>query len=494
MATFAGNSILTRGLVLISVPLLFELGFALTLYYLQQDYENKLQAQVRANQVVLHTNELWLGVMDLTTGLLATKIFPDTRFHSRFPIGKIDQEYQALAVLLKDDPKQLELASDIRRLCVTLEKETSGFENPVESEEGLVGVRGQIESWRRYKQILVRIGDNMMFFRKTWLDRVKEYSQASAEYPKLISQVTFGGVALSVFIAGALFAYFIGRIYQGISLMMENTRRFAAQEPLKPPSKGKDELATLDRAFHQMSSAVQAAAEEKEKLQLLRRDFYNMVTHDMRTPLASVALSIESLTGGIVGDLPEAAMPSLKRAESNVHLLMKLINDLLDLEAASAGAIKLQIDSFDAKEAMEEVVTLLKPLADSASVELRVNCLREKIQADRYHFVRILNNLVSNAIKFSPRGKPVELTLTKQPKRILVEVVDKGRGISEEELSKIFQKFGQVEIDDARLKGGSGLGLTVAKCFVEAHGGAIGVESKSGEGSRFWFWLPSDEG
>lgn len=488
----AKPTIFSKGLVLISVPLMFELGFAGTLFCLQQDYQRKLSEQIHANQVLLHTNELWLAVMDLSTSLFDTKVFPK-KFHCRFPIGKIDQEYQTLTGLLKDDPAGLERVQGIKVLSDNIINEAQNFEPP-SLIGGVIGLRGQIVQWQRLKFFVKSLGDEMEAFRTPWQERVIERSDEIEKERKLISGVTIGGVAVSLLMAGILFSYFMRSIYEGIQRLMENTHRMAQQKPLLPESKGRDELAQLDRTFHQMSEAVQAAAQEQRRLQELKQDFFNMVTHDMRTPLSSVVLSIEALSAGLSGAMPEEALPTLERAEQNANLLMRLINDLLDVEAANNGQLKLNLENFEAKPALQEAAQLLQPLAAKNGVAIKIeiseaeaNC---EVLADRYQFLRILTNLITNAIKFSEPGRTITVRLTRQPDRSIIEVIDEGRGIPADQIENVFKRFHQIEKADARLKGGSGLGLAICKSIVEAHGGEISVQSEVGKGSTFTFWLP----
>jgi signal transduction histidine kinase len=471
------------------VPLLFELGFAGTLFYLQQDYEQKLQRQIRANQVLLHTNEMWLGVMDMTTSIFGTKVFPSKKpFHSRFPVTKVDDEYRILAHLV-DEPEQVSQLNRMHLLAGMLIQQSNQFEDPSVM-DGFGALRGNMMAFRRLQRIVVTLGDEMVAFRKPWQERTDRATQELAEVRKLISTVTVGGVAVSVLLAGLLFTYFMRHIYEGIRRMMENTHRVAQQKPLLPASNESDELGQLDRTFHEMAAAVDASILEQKRLQQLKADFFNMVTHDMRTPLSSIVLSIESLSSGLSGPMPKEADATLARAETNANMLINLITDLLDLEKAETEGVVLHPEEFSVKIACEEVEELVEPLAQRNGVTIRVECEVDEANADRYRFMRVLTNLLSNAIKFSPKGAEVVVHARHDDDGLRVEVIDQGRGVPEESIATIFERYSQVEYDDSRKKRGAGLGLAIAKVFVEAHGGKIGVESEVGKGSRFWFWLP----
>lgn len=487
-------NIFASGLILISVPLLFELAFAGTLWVLQKDYENKLKTQIHTNEIISHTNEMWLAVMDLTVGFFATKIFPNKQLSTRFHVSKIDVEYRTLAKLLEsDDPSHLPKLSRMRTRANALIKLSSSFEDPNLSDGGIAGLRGNLEQFRHLQLLFKYLGDDMVAFRTPWEQRAEHEKQALLEARNLITIVTISGVLISILIAVLLFNYFYKGIHSGINHLIENTLRFARKEPLLPPIKRDDELAQLDRIFHEMAEYVEGAEIEKEKLQQLKQDFFHMITHDMRTPLSSLVLAIDSLASGIVCDMPDEAMPTLNSAERSINMLMNLITDLLDLETAESQGIKLQMEEFEVGSMLDEVADVVEAMADRAGITIKIECTASTLYADRIRILRVITNLVTNAIKFSPVDSTVTISARPEEHKIDFEVIDEGRGVPKEQRKKIFDRFHQVEKDDSRKKKGSGLGLSIAKVFVEAHGGRIGVESELGKGSKFWFWIPIEK-
>ncbi len=483
-------TIFSNGLILISIPLIFELAFAGTLFVLQQDYEKKLQSQIHSNSIISHTNEMWLAVMDLTVGFFATKVFPQKRLSTRFHPSKIDVEYRALSKLLAtEDPSQLPKLHRMRARANALIRISASFADP-NLMGGVAGLRGNLAQFQNLQLMIKYLGDDMVAFREPWERRTEEAEIAMEEVRKTINIVTISGVVVSIILAALLFNYFIRGIYSGISNLMENTLRFARKEDLLPLSDRTDELAQVDRIFHEMAEYVEAASLDKEKVQQLKQDFFHMITHDMRTPLSSLVLSIESLSSGMVGEVPEDAMPTLGSAERSVNRLMNLITDLLDLETAESQGIKLHMEEFDIRDILEEVVDVVEFMADRAGITLKIECSADTLYADRIRILRVLTNLVTNAIKFSPTDSFITMIAKPEGHKIDFEIIDEGRGVPKEQRKKIFDRFHQVEKDDSRKKKGSGLGLSIAKTFVEAHGGRIGVESEPGKGSKFWFWIP----
>lgn len=483
-------TIFSNGLILVSVPLAFELAFAGTLLYLQQEYESRLAAQIHANQVLYHTNEMWLGIMDETTSTFGHKIFPGQGGNGRFGKNKYKLEYFALANLLQNDPSQKTLLKEMSLICDAMAETTNQFEEP-SLLDGFATLRGNMSQFRRVQKLMHRLGDDMETFRAPWQRRTEEMASEVERVHIMIRNVTVGGIIVSLLLAGMLFTYFMRNMYDGIRRLMENAHRVAQQRPLLPEVKRGDELAELDHTFHEMANAVEAAALEQKRLEQLKQDFFNMVTHDMRTPLTSVVLAIESLTSGMLGPMPALALGMLQRAELNANMLVKLISDLLDLDAADNRELKLHNEWFTIADTFNEVMTLLHPLAAKGQVTLCTECGVDTIYGDKHLLGRVLTNLAANAIKFSPEGTSVTMRVSVVDDRTTFEVADQGRGIPPDHIASIFDRFSQVAIDDSRKKMGSGLGLTIARAFVEAHGGRIGVDSELGKGSRFWFWIPA---
>jgi len=195
------------------------------------------------------------------------------------------------------------------------------------------------------------------------------------------------------------------------------------------------------------------------------------------------------------GPVTEEQRGSLSRVEKNARHLLRLINDILDLSKIEAGRMDLDLHPFDFGVLVAEVVEDQRALAEAKGIFCRaaVEPGNLRIEADPNKAREVLNNLVSNAIKFTDRGG---VTVTVGPERredlegVLLGVKDTGMGIPEESLGEIFVAFKQLDGSTTRTHGGTGLGLSIAKKLVELHGGTIGVDSRTGEGSRFWFWLP----
>lgn len=234
---------------------------------------------------------------------------------------------------------------------------------------------------------------------------------------------------------------------------------------------------------------------QRKAVERLKDEFVSTVSHELRTPLTSIRGALGLMAGGVVGPLPEHAMELLGIAQSNTERLVRLINDILDLDKIDAGRFDIRVAPIAVAELVTTVTDQMRPLATEAGVKIitKISGLRE-IVADEDRIMQVLTNLLSNAIKFATANTNVEVEVTTLPSgNVRFAITDDGPGISDIDKSRLFNRFQQLDSGDRRSKGGSGLGLAISKAIVEQHGGTIGVHSVVGKGSTFWFDLPMTE-
>jgi len=219
-------------------------------------------------------------------------------------------------------------------------------------------------------------------------------------------------------------------------------------------------------------------------------EFTSVVSHELRTPLTSIRGSLGLLAGGVLGELPEQAQRMLDIAVSNTDRLVRLINDILDIERMESGKASLARALCSAADLVDQAVQVVQAMADEAGVEIVARPVDARLWADPDRIVQTLTNLLSNAVKFSPEGGTVTLVVARQNEDVLFTVADEGRGIPADKLEAVFGRFQQVDASDARDKGGTGLGLAISRSIVAQHGGRIWVDSVMGEGSTFSFTVP----
>lgn len=231
---------------------------------------------------------------------------------------------------------------------------------------------------------------------------------------------------------------------------------------------------------------------QRREVDRMKNEFLSVVSHELRTPLTSIRGSLDLLSSGVLGELsPQARSMTAIAAESSERLT-RLINDILDLERIESGDRSVHAVPVDAADLLTRSATEMAGLADTSGVEVVVEPSTGRVLADADRIVQTLTNLLSNAIKFSDAGQAVHLDARADGGgHVLFRVRDEGRGIPEDKLDTIFQRFEQVDSSDARQKGGTGLGLAISRGIVERHGGRIWAESELGSGTTVMFTLPA---
>jgi histidine kinase len=245
---------------------------------------------------------------------------------------------------------------------------------------------------------------------------------------------------------------------------------------------GTDEIAQLAMRFNQMVTQL-------EQVESMRRQLIGDVTHELRTPLTSIKGYMEGLVDGVLPSTPE----TFDQIHREADRLSRLVDDLQELSRVEAKAYSLDVRSVAVSNLVQTTVKRLTPQATAKRINLHSNLPADlpPLQADEDRITQVLVNLVANAIQYTPEGGDVTISATRQADEIHISVKDTGVGIPPEHFANLFTRFYRVDKSRSRnAGGGSGIGLTIAKHLVEAHGGGIWVESKGdGQGSTFTFSL-----
>lgn len=229
---------------------------------------------------------------------------------------------------------------------------------------------------------------------------------------------------------------------------------------------------------------------ESLAIEQIKKEFISVVSHELRTPLSSIRGSLGLLAAGVLDHKPEAAKKMLEIAANDTERLVRLVNEILDLERLESNKVMLNRQWCDAMTLVNQSVETMRSLAQENQVELEIIAHPMQIWVDPDRIIQTLVNLLSNAIKFSPGGSIVTLSIQELADRVLFKVQDFGRGIPADQLDNIFGRFQQVDASDSRQKGGTGLGLAISRSIVQQHEGKIWVESEIGEGTTFYFTIP----
>jgi PAS domain S-box-containing protein len=229
---------------------------------------------------------------------------------------------------------------------------------------------------------------------------------------------------------------------------------------------------------------------QRYALDRLKDEFVSTVSHELRTPLTSIRGALGLLSSGILGDINDKATNLLRIALSNSDRLVRLINDILDLERAQSGREPLVFRPVQMADLVRQSMDSMQLMAESAGVLLIHDKTQVEVTADADRLVQVLTNLLSNAIKFSPPNSAVSIMLRPGSSGMTLSVIDQGRGIPADKLEAIFGRFQQVDASDSRQKGGSGLGLAICRAIVSQHNGRIWAERNPIRGSTFRVFLP----
>ena len=296
--------------------------------------------------------------------------------------------------------------------------------------------------------------------------------------------------ALAAVIAAVVVSFFISRQVVIPVQEMMLASRFIADGHYEErvhvpgnPSKGElDELSQLALSFNQMAAKL-------EQVEIRRRELIGDISHEMRTPLTAIKGSMEGLVDGVLPGNEETFMGIYKEADR----LQRLVSDLQELSRVEAGAYELELKHADVTDLVTATVDRLGLQFEEKSVLLGVEIPDglPQVQVDEDRIGQVLLNLVGNALQYTPGGGNVKITATQQDEEIFIAVADTGIGIPSEHLEFLFARFYRVDKSRSRVGGGSGIGLTIAKHLVEAHGGRIWAESAGPDlGSTFTFSLP----
>lgn len=292
-------------------------------------------------------------------------------------------------------------------------------------------------------------------------------------------------------------------------------------------------ISKLEMGDDRVYTVILRDVSDREMVERMKDEFISVVSHELRTPLTSIHGSLRMLASGLLNAEPGTSQRLLQIAVESTDRLVRLINDVLDIERIESGKVRMELSPCNSTDVINQAVNIMQPIADKAGITLSVSTVSVELQADGDRVIQTLTNLLSNAIKFSLPGNTVWLSATllqpgdpppqsDQPcssqtsepltpsslspsfsplpssflptsastAHILFTVKDQGRGIPADKLGKIFERFQQVDASDSRNQDGTGLGLAICRSIVQQHGGDIWVESELGQGSIFRFTLP----
>ena len=307
------------------------------------------------------------------------------------------------------------------------------------------------------------------------------------------------GTLLLIFAAGisASIGYFLSRsITARLSDLVQATHRISKGDfSIRVPVTGQDEVAQLAKTFNQMIARLEETEKAERALEEARRDLVAWASHDLRTPLTSLRAMIDAIADGVVDDVDTVAR-YLEQSQTEIARMNALVDDLFEVAQLDTGRIELQRSNSSLRDLISDTLQAFSAPAVEKGVHLSgsVQADVDPVWMAPDKISRVLQNLVSNALRYTPSGGSVQVTAKMiEANHVLVIVKDTGIGIPIPEQEKIFERFYRGEKSrsrDVSDRGGAGLGLTIARGLVEAHGGEISVQSAGGKGTAISFTLP----
>ncbi|MEP6870598.1 MAG: ATP-binding protein, partial [Anaerolineaceae bacterium] len=287
-----------------------------------------------------------------------------------------------------------------------------------------------------------------------------------------------------------LMASIVSKRFEGLEAA---TSRIAAGDlGARAPVDGADEVARLATAFNSMAGSLEQAHRERDALERARRDLFAAISHDLRTPLASMRVMVEAITDGVVSDA-ETQTRYLAKISAEIQRLSMLIDDLFELTTIDSGELRLRLETLRVEDVVAETVDAFRPQVERAGIHLAYEQQpgTPPIHADPHRLSRVLYNLLQNAIRHTPSDGTIVLRSEPAAGAVQLSVCDSGEGIASEDAPFVFDRFYRGDRARARDGAGSGLGLAIARGIVEAHGGRIWIEPTPGHGATVKFSLPA---
>lgn len=467
-----------KGLILVCFPLVFQIIFVAVLAQLLTSAEREERIAKRGEQIISRVGNASKHLIESEFALIGSIVRRDANMKQLYEYNdsQVPVMFEDLRKLTKDMP---ETAARVAALERGYNKQRQMIRGAV---SGIQGGNLMTSMWTLAAQ-----STNSYFSTRREIEaitqEVKKSFASDAEeerQKKFIWTVLLTTLIWNIIISILMALYFSKSIAGRLTILSDNATRVKERRALNPLISGTDEIASLDKSFHDMSDALTKAEQAKA-------EFISMISHDLRSPLTSLQFTLALAEKGAFGDLNEKGKERFSRAEDTVQRLVKLINELLDIERLEAGMLNMELELEELDPIVSRAIDSVNTLAERKGIEFDAPDTAFKVMADADRLVQVLVNLLSNAIKFSPQNSKISITAAELPTGVKVTVTDQGRGIPKEKIAAIFDRFQQVSQEDSTTHGGTGLGLAIVKAIIEGHGGFIGVDSEEGSGSRFWF-------
>lgn len=315
----------------------------------------------------------------------------------------------------------------------------------------------------------------------------EEFQPKAMKERMLLRTMVIGAIAFNIVLVVLLAVLVNQNTLSRLQVLMNNIRAFSQPKAKLHALSGNDELAELDKAFNEMAA-------ERARLDEIRKSLMAMASHDLRSPLTSMSITLEYILEKHSDALSPDILKRLDRMSSEAHRLVRLSSTFLDIEKIESGRLEVEMKKVTLAEVVEPSIAAVRSLADVGNIQIVEDFNKTwTLSCDQERTIQVIVNLLSNAIKFSPRNESVSIKAVpgSEDGLLRIEIQDSGEGVPESERGLLFNKFSQLDQPSEIKKTGSGLGLYICKMLVTAQGGEIGFRPGDFAGSCFWFELPT---
>lgn len=426
--------------------------------------------------------------------VLSDLLYSQSRFEQNFVIAKKEADFEQFLRLKEDFKLQLGRALALADAAAQpplsqIQRDYQNYHELVEEEAQLIRAK-KAYAQGEYKRAKDTFTDAVL----ESLERIRS-DQQKATRAKLnqLAQTVDQALQVSIMITSAcllaivLLSLLITRsVTRPVALLKGKTQeiaegRFEGGLRIGSPP----ELAELAAAFNRM-------CERLGELERMKADFFSSMSHELRTPLTSIKEGTGLLLDGVGGETTDKQRKLLTILAEESNRLIGVVNSLLDLSKMEAGMLNYQFETVNLDPLIRRAVAEITPLVEAKQITVKtaIDGPLPPARLDPERVLQVLRNLLGNAVKFTPKGGQVTVTATPVHGKLQVAVQDSGPGIPVESLTAIFEKFHQGNHQGSHNRPGTGLGLAIAKNIITSHGGEIWAESRSGQGSKFFFVLP----
>lgn len=411
-----------KGFVLVSVPLIFGVLIFLILGALLRQAENEAENQARSKEIISESSNLNRDLVQAGWYLVSYQTTHNSTFERLFDdlkTASIPTCYRNLERLTKDKPQEYELTRQIEQIGNRLLELTSSFKRGADSPLAMLmerrNFKGEVET--AYQALNAKVEE---------LQRVEEQiAQGGPEKEKRakagVSQALTAMLVGDLLITWGMALYFNRSITGRLSVLSDNAKRLVSRQELNRPIAGMDEIADLDRSFHEMADALLKAEQRKQ-------EFVSMISHDLRAPLSSLQANLDLMERVLPEKDGEKQLQLLSTAKRNTAGMINLVNGLLDIDKLDAGMLQLVFEEITLVEIVERAIESVRYVADKRQIVIEKDLEPVTFKADSQRLTQVLINLLSNAIKYSQTGGKVKVLAARNSGWVTIKVKDYGRG------------------------------------------------------------------